>query len=155
MIGSWWCRIIFHTEKAVHFNPMIKIYFHTNDTRQNITFIKKNAIFRLLKTLVCLRKKWIDELHWFMGEGRSLCEHKWYVWPVFIEYDCTWATKTGWDQSIESRFVVNFLGNKYYKQKLFEGLVWFWLLFFFSFLFFSFPRSCLLQWDLVKQKFSF
>lgn len=61
-----------------------------------------------------------------MGEGRSLCEFKWYVWPVFIEYDCTWATwarKTDWDQCIESRFVVNFLGNKYYKQKLFEGLV--------------------------------
>ena len=55
MIGLRWCRIIFHTEKDVHFNPMIKIYFHTNDTRQNITFHKKDDISSLEDS--CLPQK--------------------------------------------------------------------------------------------------
>lgn len=45
----------FQTEKDVHFNPMIKIYLHTNDTRQNITFHKKDDISSLEDS--CLPQK--------------------------------------------------------------------------------------------------
>lgn len=34
----------FSYRESCSFNPMIKIYFHTNDTRQNITFHKKDDI---------------------------------------------------------------------------------------------------------------
>lgn len=54
-------------------------YIFTLMIRDKISRFIKKTIFRHLKTLVCPRKKWIDEFHWFMGEGRSLCEHKWCV----------------------------------------------------------------------------